>query len=33
VRDGIEKKIRESAAIVANAMMVPPEADEAEAAE
>jgi recombination protein RecA len=33
VRDGIEKKIRDSAAIVANAMMVPPEAEEAEAAE
>ena len=33
VREGIEKKIRDSASVVANAMMVPPEADEAEAAE
>jgi recombination protein RecA len=33
MRDGIEKKIRDSAAVVANAMMVPPEAEEAEAAE
>jgi recombination protein RecA len=33
VREGIEKKIRDSASVVANAMMVPPESDEAEAAE
>jgi recombination protein RecA len=33
VREGIEKKIRDSASVVANAMMVPPESEEAEAAE
>jgi recombination protein RecA len=33
VREGIEKKIRDSASVVANAMMVPPETEEAEAAE
>jgi recombination protein RecA len=33
MREGIEKKIRDASAIVANAMMVPPETEDAEAAE
>ena len=33
MREGIEKKIRDAATVVANAMMVPPETEEAEAAE